>query len=79
MGVLSIRSTREEGFSPDDVELATVFASQAAIALENSRLYQKTQRTFDELTRPRTSSPRRARWRRWACWPAVWRMTSTTC
>ena len=50
VGVLSIRSTREEGFSPDDVELATVFASQAAIALENSRLYQKTQRTFDELT-----------------------------
>jgi two-component system, cell cycle sensor histidine kinase and response regulator CckA len=50
VGVLSIRSSREEGFSADDVELATVFASQAAIALENSRLYQKTQRTFDELT-----------------------------
>ena len=49
VGVLSIRSSREEGFSADDVELATVFASQAAIALENSRLYQKTQRTFDEL------------------------------
>jgi signal transduction histidine kinase/CheY-like chemotaxis protein len=50
VGVLTIRSVREEGFSPDDVELATVFASQAAIALENSRLYQKTQRTFDELS-----------------------------
>ena len=50
VGVLSIRSTREGGFSQDDVELATVFASQAAIALENSRLYQKTQRTFEELT-----------------------------
>jgi signal transduction histidine kinase/ActR/RegA family two-component response regulator len=50
VGVLSIRSSREEGFTAEDVELATVFASQAAIALENSRLYQKTQRTFDELT-----------------------------
>ena len=50
VGVLTIRSVREEGFSPDDVDLATVFASQAAIALENSRLYQKTQRTFDELS-----------------------------
>jgi signal transduction histidine kinase/ActR/RegA family two-component response regulator len=50
VGVLSIRSTRENGYSADDVELAAVFASQAAIALENSRLYQKTQRTFDELT-----------------------------
>ena len=49
VGVLSIRSSREEGFSADDAELAAVFASQAAIALENSRLYQKTQRTFDEL------------------------------
>ena len=50
VGVLSIRSSRAEGFTEDDVQLAATFASQAAIALENSRLYQKTQRAFDELT-----------------------------
>jgi signal transduction histidine kinase/ActR/RegA family two-component response regulator len=50
VGVLSIRSSREEGFTEADVELAATFASQAAIALENSRLYHKTQRAFDELT-----------------------------
>jgi signal transduction histidine kinase/FixJ family two-component response regulator len=51
IGVLAIRSPREEGFSEADVDLAKAFASQAAVALENSRLYQETQRAFDELSR----------------------------
>jgi signal transduction histidine kinase/ActR/RegA family two-component response regulator len=50
VGVLAIRSPREEGFSEADVDLAKAFASQAAVALENSRLYQETQRAFDELS-----------------------------
>ena len=51
IGVLTVRTSRDEGFSAADVEMATAFASQAAIALENSRLYQETQRAFDELSK----------------------------
>jgi GAF domain-containing protein len=50
MGVLTVRTGREESFSATDVEVARAFASQAAIALENSRLYQETQRARDELS-----------------------------
>jgi signal transduction histidine kinase/DNA-binding response OmpR family regulator len=38
LGVLSARA-RHPGFSAEDVEIAAAFAGQAAIALENSRLY----------------------------------------
>ncbi len=48
-GVLSIRTRWEEGFSPEDVAMVTAFASQAAIALENSRLYEELARTQDQL------------------------------
>jgi signal transduction histidine kinase/CheY-like chemotaxis protein len=48
VGVLSIRS-RQDGFSEEHLRIATAFASQAAVALENSRLYQETQRAYDEL------------------------------
>jgi signal transduction histidine kinase/CheY-like chemotaxis protein len=48
VGVLSIRS-RQDGFSEEHLKIATAFASQAAVALENSRLYQETQRAYDEL------------------------------
>ncbi len=50
IGVLTVRTSRAEGFSVAEVEMARAFASQAAIALENSRLYQETQRAFNELT-----------------------------
>ncbi len=50
VGVLSIRTRREEGFSAEDVRIATAFASQAAVALENSRLYHETQRAYNELS-----------------------------
>jgi signal transduction histidine kinase/ActR/RegA family two-component response regulator len=49
LGVLSIRTRREQGFPSEDLALATAFASQAAVALENSRLYQEAQRAYDEL------------------------------
>jgi signal transduction histidine kinase/FixJ family two-component response regulator len=51
IGVLTVRTSRDEGFSAADVEMAQAFASQAAVALENSRLYQETQRAFDELSK----------------------------
>jgi len=49
-GVLSIRTKREGGFSAEDVTVATAFAAQAAVALENSRLYQETRWAYEELS-----------------------------
>jgi len=40
-GVLSVLTRRSAGFSPEDAALAAAFASQAAVALENARLYQE--------------------------------------
>jgi GAF domain-containing protein/ActR/RegA family two-component response regulator len=39
VGILSIHTRLLQGFSEEDMAVATAFASQAAIALENSRLY----------------------------------------
>ncbi len=50
LGVLSIRTRRERGFSAEDLQIVTAFAAQAAVALENSRLYQETRRAYDELS-----------------------------
>ncbi|HEV8532448.1 MAG TPA: GAF domain-containing protein [Methylomirabilota bacterium] len=49
VGVLTILSRRPEGFCAEDLIMATAFAAQAAVALENSRLYQETQRAYEEL------------------------------
>jgi len=49
MGVLSIWDRRESGFSAQDQSIATAFATQAATALENARLYQETRQAYDEL------------------------------
>jgi two-component system cell cycle sensor histidine kinase/response regulator CckA len=50
LGVLSVRTRRKQGFSLEDLALAMAFATQAAVALENSRLYQETQRAYAELS-----------------------------
>jgi GAF domain-containing protein/CheY-like chemotaxis protein len=49
VGVLSIQTRRAEEFSSEDLTAATAFASQAAVALENSRLLQETRRAYEEL------------------------------
>ena len=49
VGVLSFLTTREEGFTAEDMVIATAFASHAAIALENSRLLLESRRAYDEL------------------------------
>ena len=51
LGVMSLRTERPEGFSQGDMAVATAFASQAAVTLENARLYQEAQRAYDELSR----------------------------
>jgi signal transduction histidine kinase/ActR/RegA family two-component response regulator len=49
VGVLSFLTAREEGFTAEDMAIATAFASHAAIALENSRLLLESRRAYDEL------------------------------
>jgi GAF domain-containing protein/ActR/RegA family two-component response regulator len=51
VGVLSIRTRRPEGFSAEDETTATAFASQAATALENARLFQQVQISAEEVSR----------------------------
>jgi GAF domain-containing protein len=50
LGVLTITDVRERTFDQDDVWLATLFASQAAIAIENARLYEKVTERMREAT-----------------------------
>src|SRR5262249_24154797 len=52
-GVLSIRTRRPAGFSKEDETIATAFASQAATALENARLFREVQVAAEEVTRAR--------------------------
>lgn len=48
-GTLAIWTRREQGFPPGDLAVATAFASQAALALENARLYEEVRSTRDFL------------------------------
>lgn len=52
VGVLSVQSYREHSYRADDVQVLQTIANQAAIALENARLYNEVQQlaTIDELT-----------------------------
>ena len=50
-GVLSIRTRRPAGFSKEDETIATAFASQAATALENARLFREVQAAAEEVSR----------------------------
>jgi len=49
LGVLSIRTRRAQGFSSEDLAVATAFAAQAAIALENAHLYRQAEERADKL------------------------------
>jgi two-component sensor histidine kinase len=49
LGTLNMWS--RERFSPEDFAIATAFAAQAAVALENSRLYAEVQRELGERRR----------------------------
>jgi K+-sensing histidine kinase KdpD len=44
VGVLSAQSGQPHAFTPDDERLLTTIAPQAAIAIENARLYQQAQK-----------------------------------
>ena len=51
IGVLSARTRRAEGFREEDVAIATAFASQAATALENARLFQEIEQAYTAVSR----------------------------
>lgn len=53
IGVLDIESDKLDAFTPRDLRLFSVFASQAAVAIENARLYDETKALSltDGLTR----------------------------
>jgi signal transduction histidine kinase/ActR/RegA family two-component response regulator len=49
LGVLSVRTKRPGGFDADDVAIATAFAAQAAVAIENARLYERAQQAYRQM------------------------------
>jgi diguanylate cyclase (GGDEF)-like protein len=49
VGVLDVERTEVDSFSASEVGLLTLFASQAAIAIENARLFAQQQRRVFEL------------------------------
>jgi diguanylate cyclase (GGDEF)-like protein len=49
VGVLDVEREAVGSFSPDDIDLMTLFASQAAIAIENARLFEEQQKRVREL------------------------------
>lgn len=53
IGVINVADDQRTGlFSADEIRLVSMFAAQAAIAIQNARLYEQVQRlaTLDELT-----------------------------
>jgi signal transduction histidine kinase/ActR/RegA family two-component response regulator len=51
LGVLSVYTRSQGGFSADDLATASAFAAQASTALENARLYQEVRHAYDQLSR----------------------------
>jgi signal transduction histidine kinase len=51
IGMLSLTRETPEPYSDDEITLATAFAGQAAIALENARLYDNITKAYEQLER----------------------------
>lgn len=48
LGILGIDHYQPQAYTADDVRAAFIFADQAAVAIENARLYEETKRRLDE-------------------------------
>jgi GAF domain-containing protein/HAMP domain-containing protein len=48
IGVLDVQSTTEDAFNPDDLRVLAVLADQVSLAIENTRLFEMTQRSLVE-------------------------------
>ena len=46
IGVLNIESSRKDAFDPETIGILTSIAAQAAIAIENARLYQRLEASY---------------------------------
>ena len=51
IGYFELASVDDDAFSPEDQRVLQVLASQAAIAIENARLFEHTQQTYYETIR----------------------------
>jgi GAF domain-containing protein/CheY-like chemotaxis protein/anti-sigma regulatory factor (Ser/Thr protein kinase) len=51
LGVLAVGGDSARAFSPEEMTVLQTFADQAALALENARLYQRAQAAYEELSR----------------------------
>jgi len=51
IGALEVGDRAGRVFEPEEIELVQAFADQAAIALENARLYERAQQAYAELSR----------------------------
>ncbi len=49
VGVLSVQSPHPDAYSSDDVQTLSVIASQAAVAIENARLYARSQDNVHQM------------------------------
>lgn len=49
IGVLDVQSEKPGAFSQEDTNIFSILADQVAIALENTRLFEQTQRALDEV------------------------------
>lgn len=57
IGVIALEKTEPNFYTPDDIQLATTFAAQAAIGMQNADLYQESiKRTIELDQRSRTLS-----------------------
>lgn len=50
LGVLTILSMRPQAFTPQDERLLVLFANQAAVAIENARLFSQTEKGLRRLS-----------------------------
>ncbi len=49
IGALDVQSTQAAAFGQDDIAVLQILADQIAVAIENARLFQDTQRALEEL------------------------------
>lgn len=49
IGVLDVQSTQASAFNENDINILSILADQAAIAIDNARLFGESQRALDEV------------------------------
>lgn len=49
IGALSVQSMRRDAYTLDDIQMLSVIASQAAVAIENARLYARSQQSVRRM------------------------------